>query len=77
MYFWPTWAGEEARISEPFWFSPGKLNADYLIVFGWDASFKLRIPDMAPGVYRITKRFSSGPKGREDTTLEVEIDVVS
>jgi len=75
VYFWPTWAGEEERISEPL--VPGKLNADYPIAFVWDGSFKLRIPDLAPGVYRITKRFTSGPKGREDTTLEVEIEVVS
>jgi len=74
VYFWPPWAGEEVRISEPF--SPGKLNADYPIAFVWDASFKLRIPDLASGVYRITKRFTSGPKGREDSTPEVEIEVV-
>ena len=75
VYFWPTWAGEKERISEPF--VPGKLNADYPIAFVWDGSFKLGIPDLAPGVYRITKRFTRGPKGREGTTLEVEIDVVS
>ena len=75
VYFWPSWVGEEARISEPF--VPGKLNADYLIAFGWDGWFKLRIPDLAPGVYRITKRFTIGPEGREDTTVGIEIDVVS
>jgi hypothetical protein len=67
VYQWETWAGEKA-ISEPF--PAPKTNRSYSSGFGGEASFKIRIPDLAPGEYRITKRFSTGPNDRDDTTRD-------
>jgi hypothetical protein len=75
VYYWSTWGGEESRITEPF--APRKLNAFHLVGFIGDASFKLRIPDLPPGKYRISKGFSTGPNDHDDTKAEVEISVVS
>jgi hypothetical protein len=72
IYYWSTWAGKESRINEPF---PGEEATVFpMIGFQGEGSFKIRVPDVAPGEYRITKGFSSGPKGRE-TRSEIEIRV--
>jgi hypothetical protein len=73
IYYWSTWAGKESRINEPF--PADEATVFPLIGFQGEGSFKIRVPDVAPGEYRITKSFSSGPKGR-DTRSEIEIRVV-
>jgi hypothetical protein len=74
VYYWSTWVGKESRINQPV--SAREEGVFPLIGFQGDASFRIRIPDVAPGQYRITKGFSSGPNGRQ-TIAEIEISVVS
>jgi hypothetical protein len=74
IYYWSTWAGKESRINEPF--PADEATVFPMIGFQGEGSFTIRVPDVAPGEYRITKGFSSGPKGRE-TRSEIEIRVVS
>jgi hypothetical protein len=73
IYYRSTWAGKESRINEPF--PADEATFCPLIGFQGEGLFKIRVPDVAPGEYRITKSFSSGPKGRE-TRSGIEISVV-
>jgi hypothetical protein len=73
IYYWSAWPGEESRINEPF--LADEATVFPLIGFQGEGSFKIRVPDVAPGEYRITKGFSNGPKGGE-TRSGIEIRVV-
>ena len=76
LHYWST-GGDKSLISEPF-------SAEEEIVvpslgFWGTASFRMRIPDVAPGDYRITKEFvttGSEPVEERTTTATVEITVV-
>ncbi|MBA3631056.1 MAG: hypothetical protein H0W55_15540, partial [Actinobacteria bacterium] len=53
VYYSSNWGGRESRISGPF---PVRKNDMFpLPEFDGDASFRIRIPDVEPGGYRISK----------------------
>jgi len=60
IYYWSTWADKESRINEPF---PADRAAVFpSIGFQGEASFKIRVPDLAPGEYRITRVSRPDPR---------------
>lgn len=74
LYYWSTGGDKHSRIIEAF--TAEEQNVFPAIGFTGDASFRIRIPDVEPGEYRITKTFITGGLGPvEDRTTTPAIQI--
>lgn len=75
--YWRTWQGRGPRILEAITSRGGTIES---IGFSGGASFKLEVPQLEPGIYRITKDFNldgTAPVEERTVLAEVRFEVVS
>lgn len=74
LYYWRTWAGKDSATIEPFPASENDFFED--VGFIGDASFRIQIPGVEPGMYRITKEFiKDGTGSIEERTITAAVQI--